>query len=302
MSRRHRNRDESGNRLYTEKEINDILNNSAAATRERMQMRFKQLVRLAAMTYAIIAGIIAIVVIIKFAIASKESESSMSLKDPKFVAVEYKYGTDGSVLGRKQDDTDFTPTIEDKILTARNKGVAVSIFDINIPSADVGSLFASHCATNHQKESADLRLLRFRVMLLNGDVYELALSKYGECIIFARSENAPILPIEKIVSFRRALSGVAYREDIVADYRRKGYHGLQNDIVAVDSHECMSDEEATRLFYLVSKQAELTRFDWGGVLMVFTFGVWNKFHPFVSLGLTLIGLIILAIIRKKDKK
>lgn len=300
MSKKHY--DNNGKRIYTEKDINALLNNSETAFRVRMLRRFKRAVSVAIAFYGIVFAVLAIYFMGKWVWHDEKNDPYACIKDPQTPVIGYNYGEGGKVVGKKVDETDFTLSTDEEFLIARLEGIGVSLLDLSFAKEEIDLLFKNHEKVLRENGLPHALLLRFRAQLKTGEVIELAMPRYGDRLICTRAHVNVLIPVSEIKCFRCALSGNEYKDDVLMDLKRRGVRSVPRGGVADCCNECMSNEEARKLMYLMVMEAEATRFDWGSVLRICTLGVWNKFHPIQSCLITLVLLLIFVIVQKKFLK
>lgn len=284
------------NRVYTLDEVERLLNNSAEAMRERRLQLLQKLFRMVLSFYAGLAAVVSVIIGLYGVYHHDPTDEKDVVLEPYPVVISAQYSQNGGVKDVIYDATDFSLGVEESVITGMLADVSVSLTDIDIPKELAENVFATHC--QNFKAVNDLSFLRFRVKLKRGRIVEAAVPACGMRIFFTRGGTNRIIPMNEILCFRGALSGPTYREEIVRRLNIAGISEVPKNCVAGSSEECLSDVEAQRLFSELAMEAMKTQFDWCNVLRIVTFGVWNRYHPWWSIIVTIIVAVVVLLLAR----
>lgn len=304
MSENSHKKSERIDRVYTQKDIDHLLNTSRDAYRlQRLNIMRRIFVSVAFFYITVIIAAVLIYVFNAHGHSSKDDAIATSIDyimEPASPRVRIEVNPATNEARTIYDTTDFSASTDELILIKRIEDVDVSLFDIKIPKDIIDACFSEHRKRflNHDERADDI-VLRFRVVLKDKRSLEAMVSLWGSHIGTTRSSLGMKLPINEIECFRGALCGSTYKDDVETNLKRRGLKMLPKGLVADSEYECMSDAEAKRLFHVIASLAEDTRFDWGAVLRVLTFGVWNPHHPWLSFFVTIALALIVLIVNKK---
>lgn len=307
MSRDKFKRGMDGRRLYTEKELGEILENSKDVYRQKRLEYFRRMFSSLMVVYASAASIGACIAAVYLLFTQSQEESHFY--EPQMAHVDYKVNEKTGKSEPVYDQTSFSPTIDETILSESIKDVSVSVTDLRIPQDAINAFFSRHQKVMREQygminpsigtRSEALSKLRFRIGMRSGKIIEAALPMWGNKIVMTRSSGRYNIPMNEVVCLRGALHGAAYQEDVELSLKRAGVKTLPKGLVALAPEECMLDEEAQMLYSMLASLSEDTRFDWGMVVRAITFGVWNPHHPALSILITLLIACVLIYVKKR---